>query len=241
MSWIATNTPVRPWRQVRSVAFVVLLTMILAAHWCTAQELQQGVSVELAVTQNAVARPDADRAGALIVAVTHSGNVYLGIERITPAALAEKRDLFSGAGEEIFVKADARTPYANVTKVLEALRTAGVTAPNLLTAQHETPQPGKLLSPKALEVRVAIPLPSGAELTVIQILNLGERGPRVKINDEDIPWTNLESGLRHFFPNRSEKVVLLKADGQLPFTNVVHVIDLCRSTGAKVYLVTPAM
>ena len=57
---------------------------------CTAQKLQKGVSVELAVTRNAVAMPDADNEGALIVAVTHSGSVYFGIDPITPAALAEK-------------------------------------------------------------------------------------------------------------------------------------------------------
>jgi biopolymer transport protein ExbD len=240
MNWIATNTWKRPWRRMWSFTFVVFVTMLFAAPRCTAQALQKGVSVELAVTRNAVAMPEADKEGALIVAVTHSGSVYFGIDPITPAALAEEPGLSSRAEEKLYIKADARTLYANVAKVLNALRTAGVTAPNLLTAQHDTPEPGKPVPPKGLEVLVGPPFPSGTESTVVQMLNSGERQPRLKINNEDIPWANLESRLRQLYQNHSEKVVLLNADGQLPFSNVVHVIDVCRSTGAKVILVTPA-
>jgi len=240
MSWIATSTRGRPWRQVWSATFVVLITSLFAAPRCTAQALQKGVSVKLAVTSNAAAMPDADKPGALIVAVTHNGSMYFGTDPITPAALAEKRDLFSRAGEKLYIKADARTPYANVTKALGAVRTAGVTAPNLLTGQHETPQPGKLVSPKGLEVLVGPRLPSGAESTLVQVLNSGQQWPKLKINNQDIPWANLESSLRQLLHNRSEKVVLVKADGLLPYRNVVHVIDVCRSMGAKIFLDTSA-
>jgi biopolymer transport protein ExbD len=220
-----------------SVMFVVFVTMLFAAPRGTAQALRKGVHVELAVTRNAVAMPEADEEGAVIVAVTHSGSVYFGIDPITPAALAEKPGLF---GQKLYVKADARTPYANVAEVLEAVRKAGVTAPNLLTGQQETPEPGKLVTPKGLEVRVGPPLPSGAESTVVQILNSDERQPLLKINNQDIPWANLESRLRQLLQKQSEKVVLVKADGVLPYTHIVHVIDVCRATGAKVFLATPA-
>jgi biopolymer transport protein ExbD len=239
MNSLATITQGRLWRRVWSVVFVVFVTILLAAPRCTAQALRKGVHVELAVTRNAVAMPNADNADALIVAVTHNGSVYLGIDPITPAALAEKRGLFSRAEGKLYIKADARTPYANVAKVLDALRTAGVTAPNLLTGQHETPEPGKLPVPKGLEVRVGPP-PSGAESTVVQMLNTGQGGLTLKIDNQDIPGADLESTLRRALPNRSEKVVLLKADGQSPYTDVVHVIDVCHSAGAKVFLVAPA-
>ena len=232
MSW---NIWERPWRRVWSVTFVVSITLLSAAPRGAAQALRKGVSVELAVTRHAVAMPEADKDGSLIVAVTHSGNVYFGIDPITPAALAEKQGLSNRAGEKLYIKADARTPYANVAKVLEAVRTAGVTAPNLLTGQDEKPEPGKLMSPKGLEVRVGPPTPSRAESTVVQILNSEGPQPRLKINHEDGPWASLESRLRQL-----KKAVLLSADGQLTFGNVVHVVDLCRATGAKVFLVTPA-
>ena len=240
MSWIATYIQGRPWRRVWSVTFAVFVTMHFAAPRCTAQALRKGISVELAVTNNAVAMPDADKEDSLIVAVTYNGSVYFGIDPITPAALAEKHGLFSRVEEKLYIKADARTLYANVMKVLDAVRKAGVTAPNLLTAQHETPEPGKLVPPKGLEVLVGPSLPSGAESIVVQVLNSGQRWPVLKINNEEIPWATLESRLRQLFTNRSEKVVLVKGDGLLPFARVVHVIDVCRSAGAKVFLVTPA-
>ena len=241
MSRLTAYAQGRPWGLVGSIMLVMLATLLVATPRCAAQTLRKGVHVELAATRNAVAMPDADKDDSLVVAVTHNGSVYLGIDPITPTALAEKRDMFSRAGEELYIKADARTPYANLTKVLDAVRAAGVTAPNLLTGQPETPQPGKLLSPKGLEVFLVPPMPSGAQSTVVQVLNSEQGSPRLKINNQDIPWANLESSLRQILQSRSEKVVLVKADGGLAYLHVVHVIDVCRAAGAKVFLATPAM
>lgn len=141
--------------------------------------------------------------------------------------MAEKIKGLSGQTEKkLYIKADARTPYANVVNVLDAMRTAGVEAPNLLTAQQDSSEPGTLVPPKGLEVLVGPPLPSGSDAIVVQALNSGQRWPTLKINNEQ---------------NRSEKVVPLKADGLLPFAHVVQVIDMCRSMGAKVLLVTPGL
>jgi biopolymer transport protein ExbD len=89
-----------------------------------------------------------------------------------------------------------------------------------------------------LEVLVGPPLPSGSEATVVQVLNSGQRWPKLKINNRHIPWATLQSTLRQRFQNRRERVVLVKAEGILPFADVVDVIDMCRSTGAKVVLMT---
>ena len=106
----------------------------------TAQTMQKGISVELPATRNAVAMPDADQEDALILSVTDDGSVYFGVDPISPAALAEKvRDALSNRTErKLYIKADARSPYANVVKVLDAMDTAGVEAPNLLTAQRDS-------------------------------------------------------------------------------------------------------
>jgi biopolymer transport protein TolR len=207
----------------------------------TAQAMRKGISVELAVTSNAAPMPDADQEDALIVSVSEDGTVYFGVEQISPAGLAEKvkGGLSNRTEKKLYIKADARTPYANVVKVLDAVRTAGVEAPNLLTAQPDSPEPGTLVPPKGLEVFVGRPV--GSEPTVVQVLNSGQRWPTLKINNKQIPWTTLQSSLRQLFQNRSEKVVLVKAEGMLPFEDVVDVTDMCRSTGAKVVLVTPGL
>jgi biopolymer transport protein ExbD len=242
MNWTALNPWGRPSRRVWSLTFVVLVTMLFAAPLCTAQKLQKGVSVELAVTRNAIAMPEADNEGALIIAVTHSGSVYFGIGPITPAALAKKLGPSHRAEERLYIKADARTPYANVAEVLAAVRTAGVVPLNLLTAQPETPEPGERVPPKGLEVALTppLPLPSGAEQTVVQILNSGGRQPLLKINNEDIPWANLESRLTQLQRKYSLDHVFVKADGQLPYGDVVHVIDVCLSRVPHILLVTSA-
>src|ERR1700756_196069 len=190
----------------------------------TAQAMQMGISVELPVTSNAVPMPDADQEDALIVSVTDDGSVYVGVNPISSAALAEKvrGDLSNRTEKKLYIKAGARTPYANVVNVLDAVRTAGVEAPNLLTVQRDSSEPGTLVPPKGLEVLVGPPLPSGSEAIVVRVLNSGQRRPTVKINNEHIPWATLQSTLREFFQNRNEKVVLVKAQGVLPFKDVVE-------------------
>jgi biopolymer transport protein ExbD/biopolymer transport protein TolR len=216
---------------------MTLVTLLAAVPLCTAQTLQKGISVQLAATRNAVAMPDADREHAVIVAVTHNGDVYLGIDPITPAALAEKRSLAGRTEGKLYVKADARTPYADVMKVLGAVRTAGVTAPKLLTGQQAAPQPSRPVPPYGLEVRVGPPLPSARESTVVQMLKSEHGSPMLKINNREVSWEMLRSRLRQ---SPRQNSFLVEADGVLPFSVVVRLIDVCRSTGADVFLGTPA-
>jgi biopolymer transport protein ExbD len=202
--------------------------------------LQKGISVELPVTSNAVPLPEADQVDALIVTVTDNGSVYFGIGLTTPAGLGEKvrGGLSNRTEKKLYIKVDARTPYASVVKVLEAVRTAGVETPELLTDQTDSSEPGALVSPKGLEVSVGPRLASSPQAIVLQMLKSGQQRPTLKINDEHVPWATLQSTLKQLFQNRSKRVVLLKAEGILPFANVVAVTDMCRSTGAKVVLVT---
>jgi biopolymer transport protein TolR len=207
------------------------------------EAMQKGISVELPVSSNAVAMPDADQENSLIVSVTDNGSVYFGVHPISPAALAEKVSggLSNRTEKKLYIKADARVPYANVAKVLDAVRTAGVEAPNLLTAQRDSSDPGTLVPPTGLEVMIGPPLLFASQAIVVQVLNSGQRRPTLKINNEHIPWSSLQSTLRQLFQNRREKMVLLKSEGTLPFKDVVEVTDAARSTGAKVFLVTPGL
>jgi biopolymer transport protein ExbD len=63
----------------------------------------------------------------------------------------------------------------------------------------------------------------------------------LKVNGRQIPSANLQNMLTQIFQNRPEKVVQVKADGQLSFGDVVHVIDACHAAGAKVILATPEL
>ncbi len=203
-----------------------------------AQTLQKGISVQLPVASNATPMPDADNQDARIVAVTKSGSVYLGTDLFTPDALAEKiKGSLPNGDQKLYIKADASTPYANVEKVLDGAHTAGVGTPILLTAQPKSSETGTRVSPKGLEV-LLVP-PPGSQSTAVQVINSGQQEPALRINNRQIPWANLQTMLTQLFQDRSKKVVLVEADGRLPFADVVQVIDACQSFGAKVFLAAP--
>ena len=138
--------------------------------------------------------------------------------------------------QKLYVKADARAPFANVESVLEIGRTSLFESAVLLTTQDEPPTPGAIVAPKGLEVWLSPSLNQGS--IVVQVLNSMHPSPTLKVNNQDVAPAALQSALRQFLQNPSEKVVVVKADGQVPFGHVVKVIDVCRSTGAKVVLPT---
>ena len=144
------------------------------------------------------------------------------------------------AGKKAYIKADARATYADVEKVLSAAHKGGVNAPVLLTAQREPVQPGTLVLPKGFEVLTGPQLDSKSRPTLVQLLSSGQRSPTLMVNHERTLWTDLPNVLGRLTKAHAVSVVQLSADGSLPFSDVVRVIDIIRSTGATVALVTPA-
>ena len=199
-------------------------------------DLQQGISVELVPTHNASPMPNADSQDAFIVAVTENGSVYLGVNLITLPELAEKaRTTPIKRGQAIYIKADARAPYATVLPVL--LATGGGVVPQvLLTGQTESRRSGGLVPPVGLDLSVGRPFPPGTIATVVQVLPSLQEQPLLRVNNDRIPWSALESTLRRHFQKGDDKVVLLKADARLPFADIVHAIDGCFGAGGKVYM-----
>ena len=106
--------------------------------------LQRGVSVQLAVTSNAVAVPNADKQDALVVALTADGSVYLRADRLPTPALADRvRSILSTRNEKtLYVKADARVPYARLVEVIDAVQKSGVEGLTFLTAQRDAADQG---------------------------------------------------------------------------------------------------
>jgi biopolymer transport protein ExbD len=199
--------------------------------------MQKGISVELVPTSNAVSMPGADDEDALIVTVTHNGLVYLGVDPIGPAELSKQlRARLTNQPENVYIKADARTLYSGIVPVLAAARAGGAESPILLTAQLERPDAGPMVHPKGLEVQVGSAPSTGSPSTVIHLLTSG-----LYVNDERIPWTSFQPALKQLLKNRSDNAVVLEIDTQLKFSQVVHTIGACRSTGASVVLVTPGL
>jgi biopolymer transport protein ExbD len=119
--------------------------------------LQPGVSVQMAVTRNAVAVPSADTQDALVVALTADGTAYLRADRLPTPDLAERvRSLLSTRNEKtLYIKADARVPYGRLVEVIDAVQKSGVEGLTLLTSQQDAADQGnRLVPPKGLEMRV---------------------------------------------------------------------------------------
>lgn len=94
--------------------------------------LRKGVSVQMPVTTNAVAMPDADLADSLVVAVTFRGSIFLEVTTVTPAQLSGKvkAQITGHPGKLVYLKGDARTPYSSVVEVLDARGLPGSMLPS---------------------------------------------------------------------------------------------------------------
>ena len=139
----------------RTYLVVTMLAAVPGAVFSQNIPLQQGVSVQLPVTASAVAVPRADNQDALVVAVTADGTTYLGVDRVATSALADRvRTLLSARSDKtLYIKADARVPYARVVEIMDAVRTTGVDRLTFLTAQQDTVG-SRPVAPRGLEMRV---------------------------------------------------------------------------------------
>ena len=110
--------------------------------------LGPGVPVDMVSATNAVAMPDAQKEGALLVAVTRDGRTYLGSEQIAPDGLTArlKDKLERSTDKRVFVKADAHAKYGAVAGVIDSIRSADVQDVGLLTERngHLIPPPASL-------------------------------------------------------------------------------------------------
>jgi biopolymer transport protein ExbD len=222
---------------------VYLVALTLAANMmpygaAQSQPMQRRISVQLAVTRNASPMPDADDVDASILTVTDSGSIYFGADPIELAAVAERvrGRLATRREQKVYIKVDARAQYASVSMVLDAAQRAGVEAPALLTAQPDWSKPGTIVPPKGLEVLIGPSAAASSDSVAVELAPLGSRRPEVTVNNKEIPLAKLQRTLTQTYSNK--KVVILKADGLLPFVQVAHVIDVCRAAGATVVLVT---
>ena len=146
----------------RLQACLGLLVMAVIAGAVFAQSgvsvpLQRGVSVQLAVTSNAVAVPNADQPDALVLALTADGSIYLRANPVPTPDLAERvRSILSTRQDKtLYIKADARVPYARLVEVIDAVQKSGVEGLTFLTAQQDAAaQARRPVSPKGRELRI---------------------------------------------------------------------------------------
>src|SRR3954447_1963372 len=102
------------------------------------------------------------------------------------------------------------------------------------------------LTPRGLDALVPQPpkdqskQPPPADRTVVvQVIKGTGDKPNLKINQDEATWENLQGRLEEIFKTRAEKVMFVKGDDALNFSDVAQVIDIAHSAGVdKVGLIT---
>lgn len=223
-----------------TLSLTLVLIVLLAVTTISAQQLQQGVSVQMAPTTNAQPQPAADNQNAWVIAVTQDGHIFFGAKPVTREGLLnEMISTPRQRNQKLYIKADARAPYSQVQYVLKAAHTVEFDAPVLLTAQKESPQPGAIMQPKGLEVWVPTGAPTGPEPANLEVSASSDPAAGLTLNSHEVEWTSLKGSLSQFFRGKSEKVVQLKGGSEVPFAQIARAVDECRAIGAKVVLITP--
>ncbi len=210
------------------------LTITTAAQVQT-PPLRQGVSVQMARTTNATPMPEADNEDAWVVAVTADGRMFFDVKPVTSDGLIEvMKETPRHRDQDLYIKADARTKFANVKPALRAALVDGFESAVLLTNQNETTSLGKLVAPKGLPVILA---PSSTPIAV-QLRDVEQKLPKVSVNDREIVFSNLQNALNQALQGQDNRTVQLQADDDLPFATVAQVIDLCSSIKARAAIPT---
>jgi biopolymer transport protein ExbD len=164
--------------------------------------------------------------------------MYFGVQAMTSEKLIEHMKITPRLRtQKLYIKADARALFSDVSEAIDAARIGLFESAVLLTAQRLPPASGTV-PPNGLGVLVGSTLPTGTVATVVELFSSREQPLLLKINNDQIPWSALQSTLMQHFQKGDEKVILLEADIHLPFADVVHAIDVCHSAGAQVVLST---
>ena len=103
------------------------------------------------------------------------------------------------------------------------------------------------LEPKGLEALVPQPPKDPQSQTtptdrtiVVQVIWAGANDrAKLKINQDDVSWNDLQSKLEDIFKTRAERVMFVKGDSEVPFLEVAQVIDIAHAAQVdKVGLIT---
>ncbi len=115
---------------------VMLALLFLLMPWTVVHP--RGPTADLAIARHSTPMPGALREDTLKITITRDGMVFFRDYRVMPKDLADaiRKGVGNGAEKRVYLKADARAKYGDVTAVLDQIRLSGIENVTLLT---ETP------------------------------------------------------------------------------------------------------
>ncbi len=121
-------------------------------------------------------------------------------------------------------------PQINVTPLIDVLLTLIIVFMVVVSMDKQQGETAQIPQPDAK--RDSAPTP--ARTIVIQVVWSNKNSdPTVKINQEDVPWQNLEMRLAEIYLKRAEKVAFVRGDSDVDFQFVADVIDAAHHAGVQ--------
>jgi biopolymer transport protein TolR len=121
-------------------------------------------------------------------------------------------------------------PQINVTPLIDVLLTLIIMFMLVVSMDPKYGERAQIPQTNSREPRLA-PQPRTVVIQVVQ--GARDRPPIVKINHQDVPWTDLESRLARIYLTRVEKVAFVRGDADVDFQYVADVIDLAHHAGVE--------
>jgi biopolymer transport protein ExbD len=103
------------------------------------------------------------------------------------------------------------------------------------------------LTPRGLDALVPQPPkdkqkqqePNDRTIVVQVIMGAPGQKSKLKVNQDDESWDHLQTRLTDIFKTRAERVMFVKGDDDVPFSDVAQVIDIAHASNVdKVGLIT---
>jgi biopolymer transport protein TolR len=124
---------------------VDVMLVLLIIFMVITPMLNNKVNVDLPKTDSATVMEDANKEDAITVAVTRSGDVFLGGDKVTADDLGPKiaSKIENKTSKTVYMRADARANYGKVMDAVDGIRSAGVSQLGLLTEKRESDETKK--------------------------------------------------------------------------------------------------
>jgi len=121
-------------------------------------------------------------------------------------------------------------PQINVTPLIDVLLTLIIMFMLVVSMDQEYGEKAQIPQP---DQKSTTSQPQ-ARTIVIQVLwTAKDQAPSVKINQDDVPWPELENRLARIYLTRVEKVAFVRGDADVDFEYVADVIDRAHHAGVQ--------
>ena len=131
---------------------------------------------------------------------------------------------FSMAGE------GASGPQINVTPLIDVLLTLIIVFMVVVAMDQEQGEVAQIPGP---DQKSTAEMKQSRTIVIQVVWTTKDARPTVKINQDDVPWEDLETRLAQIYLKRAEKVAFVRGDSDVDFQYVAEVIDLARHAGVQ--------